>query len=77
MFRLIRSLTMKECLAEQLPALVGAASVAEVFYRFHSFFLECGAFLVTWCVLDALLQGVVRLVWRKTPSPLAEPISEA
>jgi hypothetical protein len=62
MFRLIRSMTWKQGLAEQLPALAGAACIAEAFYKFHSFLLECGAFLLTWFVLDALLQGVARLL---------------
>jgi hypothetical protein len=29
--------------------------IAELFYKFHSFTLECVAFLVTWFVLDAAL----------------------
>ena len=70
MFRLIRCLTVKQCLAGQLPALVGAACVAEAFYKFHSFTLECGAFLATWCALDALVQGATRLMTRYLiPSP--------
>jgi hypothetical protein len=68
MFRLIRSVTLRQCLTEQLPALVGAACLAELFYKFHSFLLECGAFLVTWLVLDALIQGVARLLEGKKPA---------
>ena len=64
MFRLIRSITLRQCFMEQLPALFGAACIAEVFYKFHSFLLECGAFLATWLVLDVLLQGTARLVGR-------------
>jgi hypothetical protein len=37
----------------QLPALVISFLIAEFFYKFHSFTLECGAFLVTWFVIDA------------------------
>jgi hypothetical protein len=29
--------------------------IAEFFYKFHSFTLECAAFLATWFVLDAVL----------------------
>jgi hypothetical protein len=47
MFRLIRLITLKQCFTEQLPALVGAAVIAEVFCKFHSFALETGAFLAT------------------------------
>ena len=71
MFRLLRSLTVKQILAEQLPALVGAACIAEVFYKFHSFLLETGAFLATWCVLDALIQGALALLAWKRARPLA------
>ena len=31
--------------------------MAELFYKFHSFSLECAAFLATWFVLDALVQA--------------------
>jgi hypothetical protein len=62
MFRLVRSITLKQCFLEQLPALAGAALIAEVFYKFHSFLLECGTFLATWFLLDLLLQGAARLL---------------
>jgi WD40 repeat protein len=62
MFRLLRSITLKQCFTEQIPALAGAAVIAELFYKFHSFLLECGAFLATWFVLDLLLQGVAWLL---------------
>lgn len=71
MFRLFRSITLRQCFTEQVPALVGAAVIAEVFYKFHSFALETGAFLATWLVLDLLLQGVAWLlgpVVRRTPA---------
>ena len=34
----------------------------ELFYKFHSFTLECGAFLATWWVYDALLARLRRAV---------------
>ena len=43
--------------AGQGPALAGSIVLAELFYKFHSFTLECLAFLATWFVLDAALQG--------------------
>ncbi len=61
MFSLFRSLSLKQGLTQQLPALVASLWLAELFYKFHSFVLECGAFLATWFVLDAVLQGVSRL----------------
>jgi hypothetical protein len=71
MFRLIRSVTLREGLTEQLPTLIGAACLAEQFYKFHSFLLECAAFLVTWFVLDALLQGAIRLLGPRPRSAAA------
>src|SRR5438270_12236033 len=68
MFRLLRSITLRQCFTEQIPALVGAALVAEVFYKFHSFVLETGAFLATWFALDLLLQGVAWLLAPKKPA---------
>jgi hypothetical protein len=35
--------------------------IAEAFYKFHSFTLECIAFLATWFVLDAALTGAKRV----------------
>lgn len=53
MFELLRSSTLRQLLARQAPALVISLIVAELFYKFGSFTLECLGFLVTWFVLDA------------------------
>jgi hypothetical protein len=58
-YTLIRLLPIKRLAFEQMPALALAWIIAELFYKFHSFTLECGAFLATWFVLDALIQGLV------------------
>jgi len=42
----------------EAPAFVVSFAIAEFFYKFHSFSLECLAFLATWFVLG----GVVALV---------------
>lgn len=62
MFTLLRTLPVKRLLIEQLPALAAAWLIAELFYKFKSFSLECAAFLATWFVLDALLQLAKRLL---------------
>lgn len=62
MYTLLRTLPLRRLLAEQFPALAIAWGMAELFYKFHSFSLECAAFLLTWLVLDALIQGLRRLV---------------
>jgi len=61
MFTLLKTLTVKQFFAQQLPAAATAWIIAEMFYKFHSFTLECAAFLATWFVLDALLTAVWRL----------------
>ncbi len=61
MFTLIRMLPLRRLLAEQMPAMLLAWVMAELFYKFHSFTLECAAFLASWFVLDALLQGAKRI----------------
>ncbi|MBA2350850.1 MAG: hypothetical protein ACR2FI_02805 [Burkholderiales bacterium] len=55
MYTLIREIPRMRLLREQLPALAGALLIAEMFYKFHSFTLECVAFLATWFVLDWLV----------------------
>ena len=54
MYELIRRLTPRQLMLEQLPLLLVALGIAEIFYKFHSFLLETGAFLLTWLVLGAL-----------------------
>jgi hypothetical protein len=59
-YTLIRRVPGSRLVREQLPALAGALLVAEWFYKFHSFTLECLAFLATWFVLDWLAAKLVR-----------------
>jgi hypothetical protein len=55
MYTLIRSLPLSRIALEQLPAAGGALIVAESFYKFQSFSLECVAFLATWYGFDLVL----------------------
>jgi len=64
MFELVRSTSLRQLLARQAPALVGSLVIAELFYKFGSFTLECLGFLATWFVLDALFAGIARSVAR-------------
>ena len=59
MYTLIRSMPVRELLSEQVPALGSSLLIAELFYKFHSFLLETGAFLATWFVIDLALKSVV------------------
>jgi len=63
MFTLIRTLSVSNLLITQAPALMLSFLIAELFYKFKSFSLECLAFLVTWFVIDALITGL-RKLWR-------------
>ena len=56
MYSLMRSLPLQRLLVEQGIPFGIAFIVAELFYKFHSFTLECLAFLATWFVLDFLVQ---------------------
>jgi hypothetical protein len=56
MYTLIRSIPLREFVLEQVPALGTSIVIAEFFYKFHSFTLECLAFLATWGLLDAAVK---------------------
>ena len=62
MYTLVRSMPLKQLLIEQLPALIVAIIIAELFYKFHSFTLEALAFLATWFVVDALYRIIAQAV---------------
>ena len=48
MYTIVSSLPARQLVVEQLPALAVSIVIAETLYKFHSFTLECAAFLVTW-----------------------------
>ena len=59
MFRLLSSISAGELFKRQVPVFLVAFLMAELFYKFHSFALECAAFLVTWYVLDGALHLLI------------------
>ena len=65
MYSLFRLLSVKQMAYEQAPALALAWFIAELFYKFHSFTLECAAFLATWFVFDVAIHWIFG---RLTPS---------
>jgi hypothetical protein len=67
MYTLIRLIPLRHLLLEQMPALGGSLLIAELFYKFHSFTLECIAFLATWYVLDGAITLLSR-VWKPLPT---------
>jgi hypothetical protein len=60
MYSLINRLPARALLLRHAPTLVGALAIAEMFYKWHSFLLEAGGFLLTWYVLDAGVSFVER-----------------
>lgn len=54
MYTLFKFLAGKTIILNQLPILILSMIIAELFYKFHSFTLECLAFLVTWFAIDAM-----------------------
>ena len=59
MYQLIHRLAASEPFKRRLPVFLVAFPTAELFCKFHSFALACAAFLVTWSVLDAVVQRVL------------------
>ena len=66
MYTLFRVLPLKCIVSEQAPALAIAWICAELFYKFHSFTLECAAFLATWFIADLCIQSLKRMFVRQT-----------
>jgi hypothetical protein len=60
---LIRLIPFRQLIFEQVPAIATSLFIAELFYKFHSFSLECIAFLATWYVVDAAI-GVLTNIGR-------------
>jgi hypothetical protein len=58
----MRSVPLKQMLLEQAPSFGVALVIAEFFYKFHSFTLECIAFLATWYVLNASMILLFRVL---------------
>ena len=77
MHRFIKSMTTREILAEQVPAMTLSMLIAEMFYKFHSFTLECLAFLGTWYLLDLLIRLVFKLISHFARTNKTRPSVEA
>ena len=54
MYTLVRTLGASAAAKHELAPFVAAFAIAEMFYKFHSFSLECGAFVATWFVLSSI-----------------------
>ncbi|CAL9388655.1 hypothetical protein RKD49_006665 [Streptomyces glaucescens] len=70
MFQLIRTISGMDLAARQAPVFAVSFVIAALFYKFGNFALEAVAFLATWFVLDALVEGVrsaLRHFWKVRP----------
>jgi hypothetical protein len=54
MYTLVRNIRSWESVFVEAPSLAFSFVIAEVFYKFHSFTLECACFLCTWLVASSL-----------------------
>jgi hypothetical protein len=52
MYTYVKQAGLPTFVAQEAPAFLVAFVVAELFYKFHSFSLECAAFLATWYALS-------------------------
>jgi len=70
MYTLIRNASLGVLLSTQAPSFLISFVVADLFFKWKSFALECLGFLALWFVLDAVF-STVRAVWlkRKSPTP--------
>jgi hypothetical protein len=72
MYTLLRSLRSPHARISEPLSFIAALVIAELFYKFKSFLLETGAFLLTWLVLGAVLHVVVSwLALARREPPLA------
>lgn len=62
MYTMIREVGVRRSLSNEAPYLAVSFIAAEFLYKFHSFALECLAFLATWFVLSAAGALMVNLV---------------
>lgn len=67
MYELVRRLSTRQLVQEQIPLLFVALAIAETFYKFHSFLLESLAFLLTWYVLGGV-HAALRQLFSQTRS---------
>jgi len=60
MYTLLHKFGSKAFLARESPALLVSWIIAELFYKFGSFTLETGAFLVTWYLTGLISDKLFR-----------------
>ena len=59
MIDFVRALRTQAAYGRRLLGFIPALVLTEMFYKFHSFSLECMAFLATWLLLDVLTEWIM------------------
>lgn len=67
MFSMMREVGLRRSLITEAPYLGLSFLIAELLYKFHSFTLECLAFLATWFVLSAVAAWLGKMVRSSHP----------
>jgi hypothetical protein len=65
MYSLLNRVPARQLLLRHAPTFVGALAIAEMFYKWHSFLLETGGFLLTWYLLDAAVSLVEKALGKR------------
>jgi hypothetical protein len=60
MFTIVRHVNFREGMLVEIPSLAVSLIIAEFFYKFHSFTLECFAFTAPWFLVGGMLARVSR-----------------
>jgi len=61
MYSLINEVGVRKALLAEAPPAALSLVIAEFFYKFHSFTLECLCFLATWLAVSSLFALAQRL----------------
>ena len=69
MYEFARSSVSKGLLWKEAPSLAISIVVAELFYKFHSFTLECLAFPLTWVAVSWSVNQLERVLRRDAIGP--------
>lgn len=62
MYRMVKANGLVTTIGQEAPTGIAAFIIAEFFYKFHSFSLECIAFLATWFVFSWIASKVSALI---------------
>jgi len=62
MIDILRDLRAQPAYGRRLLGFIPALVITEMFYKFHSFSLECMALLATWLLLDVLIEWIMGFV---------------